>query len=130
MLRRVRKEEVVTNNYIQPDGLDLCLDLWKTFMHRNDTDLGVQGQKSLRGEGDGYGNEDTSQSRRDNEIAEATHAMIHSLRACDRWAIYRLCSITTVWNFPALNYIEAAQGAKVALEEKLRKNVATRTLFG
>jgi hypothetical protein len=130
MLRRVRKEEVVINTFIQPDGLDLCLELWKTYMHRYDTDLGIQGQKSLRGEGDGYGNEDTGQSRRDNEIAEATHAMIHSLRACDRWAIYRLCSITTVWNFPALNYVEAAQGAKTALEEKLRKNVATRTLFG
>jgi hypothetical protein len=129
-MRRVRKEDVIVSNYVRPDGLDLCLDLWKDYMRRDDTDLGVQGQKSLRGEGDGYGNQDTSQSRRDNEIAEATHAMIHSLRACDRWAIYRMCSVTTVWNFPQLNYIEAAQGAKAALEEKLRKNVATRTLFG
>lgn len=130
LMRRVRKEDVIVNTYVRPDGLDLCLELWKDYMRRDDTDLGVQGQKSLRGEGDGYGNDDTSQSRRDNEIAEATDAMINSLRACDRWAIYRLCSITTVWNFPNLNYIDAAQGAKLALEEKLRKNVATRTLFG
>jgi hypothetical protein len=130
MLRRVRKEEVVVNNYIQPDGLDLCLELWKTWMGKVDTDLGHQGQKSLRGDGDGYGNEDTAQQRRDNEIAQATDAMINSLRACDRWAIYRMCSISTVWKFPLLNYLETAQGAKDALEAKLRKNVATSTLFG
>jgi hypothetical protein len=99
-------------------------------MGKIDTDLGHQGLKSLRGDGDGYGNDDTSQSRRDNEIAEATDAMIGSLRACDRWAIYRICSVSTVWNFPLLDFVETAQGAKAALEAKLRKNVATSTLFG
>jgi hypothetical protein len=130
MLRRVRKEEVVTNNYIQPDGLDLCLELWKVWMSRADIDLGCKGQRSLRGEGDGYGDDDAQTQRRDNEIAAATDAMINSLRACDRWAIYRMCSITTVWNFPLLNYLETAQGAKAALEKKLKENIATRTLFG
>jgi len=130
MLRRVRKEEARTETWVKPDGLDLCLQLWKAWMGKADTDLGHQGQKSLRGDGDGYGNVDTSQSRRDNEIAEATDAMINSLRACDRWAIYRACSLSTIWNFPMLDYVETAQSAKAALEMKLRKNVATSTLFG
>lgn len=130
LMRRVRKEDVIVNTYVRPDGLDLCLELWKVWMGKVDMDLGVKGQGSLRGDGDGYGDNDAQAQRRDNEIAEATDAMINSLRACDRWAIYRMCSVTTVWNFPNLNYIEAATGAKAALEEKLRKNVATRTLFG
>jgi hypothetical protein len=130
MLRRVKKADVKKDSWAQPDGLDLCLQLWKHWMGKTDTDLGVQGQRSLRGDGDGYGNADTSQARRDNEIAEATDAMINSLRACDRWAIYRICSITSVWNFPSLDFMEQSQKARAELEKKLRENVATRNLWG
>lgn len=130
MLRRVKKEDVKVDNWVAPEGLDHCLELWKAWMGKVDTDLGHQGQKSLHGDGDGYGSPDTSQARRDNEIAEATDAMINSLKACDRWAIYCLCSVTTVWRFPLLDFMATAERARLALEEKLRKNVATRTLFG
>jgi hypothetical protein len=130
MLRRVKKVDVKKDSWAQPDGLDLCLELWKHWMGKTDTDLGVQGHRSLRGDGDGYGNADTSQARRDNEIAEATDAMINSLRACDRWAIYRICSITSVWNFPSLDFMEQSQKAHAELEKKLRENVATRNLWG
>lgn len=111
------------------DGLDVCLDCWRTWMGRNDTDLGAQTQKTLRGDGDGYGSPDTSQMRRDNEIAEATEAMISSLRTSHRWAIYRKCGIATAWRFPQLDFMSEALDACEDLEKKLRANVATRMEF-
>ena len=129
MLKRVRKADVKADTWIKPDALDTCLDCWSTWMRKRDLDLSIRGQMSLRGDGDGYGNADTGTARRDNEIAEATDAMIASLAAWQRWAIYRKCGITTVWSFPSLDFMVAAQEACVELEKKLRNNVATRLLF-
>lgn len=129
LVKAIQMQAASLDPWSPPSPLDICLECWKTWMGRNDNDLGAQGQRSLRGDGDGMGNADTFAMRRDNEIAEATDAMIDSLRACDRWAIYRLCSVTTTWNFPLLDFVSAAEAARMRLEEKLRKNVATRTLF-
>ena len=129
MLRRVRKSEIKQDTWEKPDGLQYCLECWKVWMGNYDRDLGIQRQKTLAGEGDGYGNEDTSQQRRENEIAEATDAMINSLRAHHRWATYRRCGISTAWRFPHLNFIVVAQEAEEALEKKLQSNIATRTLW-
>ena len=126
---RVRACDVRVDTWVKPDGLEICLDLWVRFMQKSDTDLGVQGQKSLRGEGDGYGNEDTGQARRDNEIGEATDAMIHSLRVHHQWAIRKIKGLASTWRFPQLDYMTTAIDAKEELEKKLRINVATRTLF-
>lgn len=111
--------------------LEQCLDLWQGWMHRGDTDLGIKQQSTLKADGDGYGSDDTSQQRRDNEIAEATDAMVRSLRRSHQWAIRRQCGITkgNVWNFPQLDYLTEAQDARVELETKLRNNIATRLLW-
>jgi hypothetical protein len=113
-------------------GTDECLACWKEWMGRNDTDLGVKSQSTLKADSDGYGSGDTSQMRRDNEIAEATDAMIRSLQRSDQWAIRIQLGVASmkVWNFARLDYIEEAQRARVALEALLKKNVATRLLFG
>jgi hypothetical protein len=131
-LRRVRKEDVQATTFVRPDGLDLCLTCWKEWMGRDDTDLGIKNQSTLRGEGDGYGSADTSQMRRDNEIGEATDAMVRSLKVSHQWAMRRKCGIArgNVWNFPQLDYIAEAQEASAELEKKLRVNIATRLLFG
>jgi hypothetical protein len=118
---------VKVDPWTPPDPLDVCLELWKTSMRHDDKDLGYKNQNTLRG--DDEGNADTSQQRCDNEIADATHACIHDLRACHRWAIYRLCGVATVWNFPHMDYLDIALEARAALEDKLRKNIATRALF-
>ena len=130
-LRRVRKDEVAASAFVKPSGLDVCLDCWKSWMHRSDTDLGIKAQSTLRGEGDGYGNDDTGQARRDNEIAEATNAMILSLQRSHQWAIRRKCGVTrgNVWAFPQLDYVAEAADACDVLESKLKKNIATRLLF-
>ncbi|MFZ3286565.1 MAG: hypothetical protein WA191_06915 [Telluria sp.] len=130
-LRRVRKSDFSAPAFAQPDGLDLCLDCWKAWMGRDDTDLGIKSQTTLRAEGDGYGDQDTSQMRRDNEIALATDAMVRSLCRSHQWAIRRKCGVArgNVWNFPQLDYIVEAQDASEELEKKLRVNVVTRLLF-
>lgn len=127
-LRRVRREDrpIVER---RTDGLDICLDCWTIWMGRNDTDLGAHGQKTLKGDGDGYGSPDTAQMRRDNEIAQATDAMIYSLTVQQRWAISRKCGIATAWRFPQLDYMTVAIEACEALDKKLRSNTATRMLF-
>lgn len=127
--RRVRKEEVKRDAWVRPDALDECLHCWRIWMGRNDTDLSAKAQRTLRGDGDGFGNSDTMAARRDNEIAEATDAMIGGLTTAHRWAIFRKCSIATAWRFPQLDYIVTAQEATAELEKKLRINVATRMLF-
>jgi hypothetical protein len=129
MLRRVRKEEVQATAWAKTGGVTVCLECWSRWMGASDRDLGIQSIKSLAGDGDGYGNVDTGQARRDNEIAEATDAMINSLRQQHRWAIFRRCGLSTVWNFPQLDYVVTAQQAEIELVEKLKRNVATRTLF-
>lgn len=128
-VQRVRKEEVRRDTWVKPDPLQVCLECWSIWMGASDRDLGIQRMNSLAGDGDGYGNADTYQARRDNEIAEATEAMINSMRHHHRWAIYRRCGISTVWNFPRLDLATAMQEAETELTEKLKKNVATRTLF-
>jgi hypothetical protein len=127
-LRRVKRDP---SPFVErrTDGLDICLDCWKEWMGRNDTDLGAQSQKTLRGDGDGYGNTDTSQMRRDNEIAQATDAMIHSLSSVHRWAIHRKAGLATAWRFPNLDYLTVAIEACEVLEKKLRGNNATRMVF-
>ncbi|HEY0586238.1 MAG TPA: hypothetical protein VGD52_08915 [Pseudoduganella sp.] len=130
--RRVRKAEVQESTFARPDGLDLCLTCWKEWMGRDDGDLGIKNMSTLRGDGDGYDGGDSAQLRRDNEIAEATDAMVRSLKTSHQWAMRRKCGITkqSVWNFPQLDYIVEAQDASVELGKKLRANVATRLLFG
>jgi hypothetical protein len=117
---------------IEVTGTDECLGCWKEWMGRNDTDLGVKSQSTLKGDGDGYGSADSSQARRDNEIAEATDAMIRSLQRSHQWAIRIQMGVAgmKVWTFPNLDYIAEAQHARNALEKLLKNNIATRLLFG
>lgn len=123
--------------WTEPDPLDICLECWKVWMTRHDGDLGTQRQ-NLRSndEDDRYPEKDSesvaaaAEQRRENEIAEATDAAISDLRACDRWAIYKLCGVSTAWKFPMLDFMETAQDAKRQVEKKLRENIATRALFG
>lgn len=125
--QRVRRAELSASAVTKPDGLDYCLDCWKTWMSRDDADLGMK-TLSLQGAG---GNEDAAQMRRDNEIAEATNAMILSLQRSQQWAIRKKCGITrgNVWQFPNLDFVSEAELACQELELKLKKNTATRLLF-
>jgi hypothetical protein len=116
-----RKIEAMNDR--QRDGTEYCLDVWAAWMRKDDRDLGVQ---SMRGESEG----DAALARRDNEIAEATDAMMQSLVLRHRWAIWKKFGITTAWRFPNADLAETYVEAVAALEPLLRKNVATRMQFG
>lgn len=137
-VKAIQIQSLSVDPWSPPDPLDVCLETWKVWMCRHDGDLGTQRQK-LRPTDDE--DEDDRQidsesviaaaaQRRDNEIAEATDAAIEDLRSCDRWAIYKMMGISSVWNFPLLDFMQVAQRAKVEVEKKLRGNIATRALFG
>lgn len=107
----------------QRDGVEYCLDVWADWMRRDDRDLGIKG---ARGESDG----DAAHARRENEIAEATDAMMKSLVMRHKWAIWKKFGLSRVWHFPNEDLAESFTDAVAALEPLLRKNLATRNCFG
>jgi hypothetical protein len=137
LVKAIEIQPLRVDPWVEPEALDICLECWKIWMGRHDSDLGAQQQKLRGGEDDGRDPEKDSESvaaaaeqRRENEIAEATDAAVNNLRACDRWAIYKMCGVSTTWKFPLLDFMQTAIGAKIELEKKLRLNIATRALFG
>lgn len=107
----------------QRDGVEYCLDVWAEWMRRDDRDLGMQ---SVKGDGEG----DAAQARRDNEIAEATDAMMQSLGRLHQWSIKKKFGLARVWKYPHADLAQTFAAAVVELEPLLRKNLATRMLFG
>ena len=131
---RVPKSESKPIETVKPDGLAYCLDCWKSHMHGDDRDLSASRMNFTGGASDeekvAYeSNVNDDQRKADGAIGAATDAMIESLSRLHYWAIYRMCSITTQWNYPNANYIEVAQAASEDLRKKLKNNIATGTLF-
>lgn len=132
-LRRVRRDDVRAVAFTKPDGLELCLSCWKEWMANDpDRDLGMKTMRGLVSDAD----EDSkgpdlyeAQQAADHRIGAATDAMINSLSRIHVWAIYRSCSIASVWRFPNADLLSIAAEAKELLTEKLRRNVCTATLF-
>lgn len=117
--------------WTKPDPVDLCLELWKNWMAGDsDRDLGAKTMRGLCGEGDGHGVDlHEAQQANDIRIAQATNAMIDSMSRLHVWAIYRACSLATVWNFPNASLLEVAAQARAELVMKLRRNICTAVLF-
>jgi hypothetical protein len=63
------------------------------------------------------------------KMGETVNAMVDSLPMLHRWAIYKSQGIATAWRFPNADYGNTLTAAREALEEKLRKNIATRIHF-
>lgn len=131
-LFRVRKADVVADTAEKEDNYQYCLDCWALFMDNDpDRDLGTQRMK-LMAPSDAYGESispDEADYRRRMEIGAATGAMIDSLSHIHRWAIYKLSSMVSVWNFPNADLLVVGPQAQIALREKLRKNILTAVLF-
>lgn len=122
--------------FFRPDGLDECLRCWVAWMHTPESAklLDMKTQNGLVGESDGYGDEQDvhdHQRRREYEIAMATDAMIDSLTAFHRWAIYRSYNLGNgwqQWKFKG-DLGDAYAEARITLAGKLKKNVCTANLF-
>jgi len=122
MLQRAKKPEPA--NWRQQDPVEYCLDLWGWWMTLNDRDLGAKGGSRAESESD------ASAIKRDIEIAEATDAMMHGMRAIHLWAFKKKFGLARVWNYPNADLAVVYAEAVAILEPKLKKNLATRTLFG
>jgi len=70
-----------------------------------------------------------AQRAADLKIGEAVGAMVDSLVMLHRWAIYKSQGIATAWRFPNADFGATLAAARDELEQKLRKNVATRLYF-
>jgi len=108
----------------QRDPAEYCLALWGWWMTLNDRDLGAKGGSRAESEGD------ASAIKRDIEIAEATEAMMDGMRAIHLWAFKKKFGLARVWNYPNADLAVVYAEAVAILEPKLKKNLATRTLFG
>lgn len=117
--------------WMKPDPVDLCLELWKNWMAGDsDRDLGAKTMRGLAGEGDAHGvDPHEAQQANDIRIAQATNAAIDSMPRLHVWAIYRACSLATVWRFPNASLMEVAAEARAELAIKLRRNTCTAVLF-
>lgn len=133
-LRRIRKEDVTIPPAIKQDGLSVCLECWKLWMQSDDRDLSASRMK-LRGREagelpEGYESDPYAEQRRaDMQIGEATGALIEGLKPAHRWAIYKGCGISSVWNFPSVDFPTCLAAAQAELERKLRGHIATATQF-
>ncbi len=117
--------------WTKPDPVDLCLELWKAWMAGDsDRDLGAKTMRGLVGESDGHGIDlHEAQQANDIRIAQATNAAIDSMPRLHVWAIYRACSLATVWRFPNASLMDIAAEARAELAVKLRNNFCTAVLF-
>lgn len=130
-LIRVRKSDAKIEFIRKPDGLEICLDCWTSWLCSDpDRDLGVKTMRLPTGDADGYGRTThEAQHEREMQIGAATDAMIESLSFLHRWAIYKLNGVASVWGFPNADLLIVGPAAQAALIDKLRRNVATSILF-
>ena len=127
-IRRVRREEVVKPAFQKPDPYAQLMACWADFMRTDDRDLGVGGMK-LASDAEPDVNVHDAQRAADMKMGEAVNAMVDSLTVLQRAAIYRSQGIATAWRFASSNYESVLLQAREELEEKLKKNLATRIYF-
>ena len=127
-LRRVRREEVVKPAFNKPDPYTLLIACWADYMRTDDRDLGASGMK-LASDAEPEVNVHDAQRAADLKMGEAVNAMVDSLPMLHRWAISKSQGIATAWRFPNADFGTTLLDARAALEEKLRKHVATRLYF-
>ncbi len=130
-MRRVVKSEVARDTINRPDGLEICLDCWKMYMHSDpDRDMGIKTMSGLTSDTDSYGiDESEAQQSRDMRIGAATDAQIRSLKMLHTWAIHKMCSLAYPCKFPQADILIIGPEAVAELKIKLKNNVATGILF-
>jgi len=127
-LRRVRRVEVAKPAFNKPDPYVLLMASWLDFMQADDRDLGIGGMK-LASDAEPDVNVHDAQRLADMRMGQAVNAMVDSLSVLQRAAIYKSQGLATAWRPGASNYETVLLAAREELEEKLKKNLATRIYF-
>jgi hypothetical protein len=115
-------------DYRPTTPLDQCLETWIDSYRHADLDVGC-GSSSRHLNSDAPPCSDHLYSNMDNNVAKAVDAEVSSLPMHMRWAIQKCCGITNVWRFQSLDFEKVVVDAKQELENKLKKNLATRIFF-
>jgi hypothetical protein len=128
----MKAEMVEMDRVNTPDGLEICLECWKQYMHSDgDRDLGAKTMSGLKGD-DSYSNGMDiydQQQASDLKVGAATDAMIDSLPLRYKWAIYKLTSIGYSYDYPQDDILFVGPAAKQLLSDKLKNNCCTSVLF-
>lgn len=121
----IRKVDVVT---VRQEPLDVCLEIWLEWQRKRSLNLGFH-RRAAGLVGDASDDSEQLYDSMDTATAEAVEAMMSSLPRHLDWAIRRQCGVTTVWQFPQLDFAEELITARKQLEKKLRINIATGGFF-
>jgi hypothetical protein len=127
-IRRVRRDEVAKPAFQQPDPYVHLMACWADYMRADDRDLGIGGMK-LVSDAEPDLNVHDAQRAADMKMGEAVNAMVDSLTVLQRAAVYKSQGMATSWRFASSNYETVLLQAREDLEEKLKKNLATRIYF-
>jgi len=127
-IRRVRRDEVAKPAFQKPDPYVLLMACWVDYMRVDDRDLGSRGMK-LATDAEPDVNVHDAQRLADLKMGEAVNAMIDSLTVLQRAAVYKSQGLSTAWRFASSNYEAVLLQAREELEDKLKKNLATRIYF-
>jgi hypothetical protein len=113
---------------VQQEPLDVCLEIWLEWQRKCTLNLGWH-RRSAGLCGDGCADSDELYDSMDTAAAEAVEAMMASLPRHLDWALRKAAGVTTVWRFPSLDFTEELIEARIQLEMKLKKNIATQSFF-
>lgn len=128
-LRRVRREDVARSDVIKPDPYIHLMACWLDYMRVDDRDLGSRGMQ-LASDAEVDVNVHEAQRAADLKLGETVNALVSSLIMLHRWAIYKSQGITKcAWHFPNADYARTLAAAREELEDKMKKNIATRLYF-
>lgn len=127
-LRRAPKEKPANQAFDQPNAYGMLMACWVDYMRVPDLRLSAGGMR-LIGDAPPDATVGEAQYIADLKMGESVNAMVDSLPAIHRWAIYKSQGISSIWRFPNANYETVLLEARDELEKKLRKHVATRLYF-
>jgi hypothetical protein len=127
-IRRVRRDEVAKSAFQKPDPYVQMMACWLDYMRTDDRDLGIGGMK-LASDAEPDVNVHDAQRAADLKVGEAVNAMVDSLAVLQCAAIYKSQGLSTAWRFASSNFEAVLLQAREDLEEKLKKNLATRIYF-
>jgi len=127
-LRRVRREDVAKPAVNKPDPYLQLMACWVDYMRVDDRDLGSRGMQ-LATDAEPDSDVHAAQRAADLKLGETVNAMVDSLAMLHRWAIYKSQGIATAWRFANADYAHTLVDAREDLEDKLKKNIATRLYF-
>ncbi|MBY0237880.1 MAG: hypothetical protein K2X55_01050 [Burkholderiaceae bacterium] len=113
---------------VQQEPLDVCLAVWLEWQRKRTLNLGWH-RRSAGLCSDACADSDDLYDSMDTAAAEAVEAMMASLPRHLDWALRKACGIATVWRFPQLDFAAELVNARMLLETKLKKNIATQSFF-